>query len=354
MSPNAKPKRTPLYDRHVALGAKIVPFSGWEMPVQYQGITREHLCVRQHAGVFDVSHMAIVEVTGPDALAYLESLVPNRVSRLKPGQALYTQLLNREGGTLDDLIIYALQGRYFLVVNAGNTDQDLAWLNAQRKGDVAVNHLRDWGLLALQGPEAEKILAPLVPADLSLIPYFGLWEGDDLIVSRTGYTGEDGFELFLPPGKLLPLWDRLMAAHVTPCGLGARDTLRLEAAYPLYGHELDASTTPLEAGLAWTVKLEKGDFLGREALKARSLQKKLVGFHLEGRAIPRQGYPILQDGEPVGEVTSGTLSPVLDTPIGLGYLPPNAKGPFAVEIRGKQCPLKMVALPFYRGSARSR
>lgn len=354
MSTTATSKRTPLYERHVSLGAKIVPFGGWDMPVQYQGITAEHLQVREHVGVFDVSHMAIVEVTGPDTLTYLENLVPNRVSRLKPGQALYTQLLNEQGGTIDDLIVYALENRYFMVINAGNTDKDLAWLAAQQKGDVTVRHLRDWGLLALQGPEAEKILTPLVSAKLDSIPYFGVWEGDGMVIARTGYTGEDGFELFLPPDRILPMWDQLMQAGVTPCGLGARDSLRLEAAYPLYGHELDDTTTPLEAGLGWTVKLEKGAFIGRDALKAQTPHKKLIGFHLEGRALPRQGYPILQNGVQVGVVTSGTLSPILDTPIGLGFVPPDAKGPFAVEIRGKQFPLEIVALPFYKGSARSR
>lgn len=354
MTTTATHKRTPLYDRHAALNAKIVPFGGWDMPVQYQGIAQEHLAVREHAGAFDVSHMAIVEVKGPDALPYLEHLVPNRVSRLKPGQALYTQILNPEGGTLDDLIVYALEGRYFLVVNAGNADQDLAWLHQQQKGDVTARHLREWGLLAVQGPEAEQTLARLVDVPLSTIPYFGLWEGAGMVISRTGYTGEDGFELFLPHAGLVPMWDQLMAADVMPCGLGARDSLRLEAAYPLYGHELDPNTTPLEAGLGWSVKLEKGDFIGREALLARHPQKRLIGFHLEGRALPRQGYPILMAGQPVGEVTSGTLSPMLQVPIGLGYIKPEAQGPLTVEIRGKQCSLEIVALPFYRGSARSR
>jgi aminomethyltransferase len=270
-------KRTPLYDEHRALDARLVEFSGWEMPVQYSSILEEHRAVRTRAGLFDVSHMGEFGVEGPDALAYLQHLVPNDVAKLAIHQALYTQLCLPDAGTIDDLLIYRLaENRYMMVVNAGNIDKDFAWAEQQAKNfDVQLaNRSYETGLLALQGPEAQHILQPLTEVDLSNILYYhfdtGRVDGIDCIISRTGYTGEDGFELYCSSADVVKLWRDLLAAGkergLLPAGLGARDTLRLEAGYCLYGHELDETTNPLEAGLGWTVKLNKGEFIGHDAL----------------------------------------------------------------------------------------
>jgi aminomethyltransferase len=362
-------KRTPLFERHRELGARLVEFGGWEMPVQYSGILEEHQAVRQRAGLFDVSHMGEFGVEGSGALDLLQSWVPNNVARLAVNQALYTQICRPDGGTLDDLIIYRLgDERYMVVVNASTIEKDWAWLGehaAGKSGFTLSNNSDETGLLALQGPLAQRILQPLTETPLGDIVFYhcapGTVAGYSALISRTGYTGEDGFELYVAAPDAPKLWQALLAAGapqgLLPAGLGARDTLRLEAGYCLYGHELSEEITPLEAGLGWTVKLEKGtDFVGRAALareKQEGLRRMLVGIELRDRGVARAGYAILRDGARIGEVTSGTQSPTLNRPIALGYVPPaHAAGTeIAIEIRGKAVPAAIVPLPFYRRPA---
>ena len=360
-------KRTPLFEAHRELGARLVEFGGWEMPVQYSGILEEHRAVRERAGLFDVSHMGEFRVEGPGALAFLNGLVPNDVSRLAINQALYTQLCRPDGGVVDDLIIYRLgDEQYMTVVNAGTLDKDWAWISEHAAGhdDFTLTNISDeTALIALQGPLARTILKPLTTTDLDAIAYYhcqpGVVAGIDCLISRTGYTGEDGFELYHQADRAVELWRALLAAGessgLLPAGLGARDTLRLEAGYCLYGHELSDDITPLEAGLGWTVKLNKADdFIGKQALiaeKRDGLRRKLIGVELRERGIPRAGYPILRDGKQVGEVTSGTMCPTLGHAAALGFVPPSdaAVGmELAVEIRGKAIPAVVVALPFYK------
>ena len=359
--------RTPLYERHKALGARLVEFGGWEMPVQYSGILEEHRTVRERAGLFDVCHMGEFMVEGAGALAFLQGLVPNNVARLADHQALYSQILRPDGGTLDDLIIYRMgEGSYMVVVNAGTMEKDWAWFSEQVAGkpDVTLTNASSaTGLIALQGPRALAILQPLTPAPLADIVYYHCLPGEvagiACTISRTGYTGEDGFELDCAADTVGELWDKLLEAGKTegllPAGLGARDTLRLEAGYCLYGHELTEQITPLEAGLGWTVKLDKGDdFIGREALateKAQGLKRKLVGIELTERGVPRAGYPILQNGAVVGELTSGAIGPTIGKPIGIGFMESGEMKPGAtveIEIRGKRIPAVITALPFYK------
>lgn len=360
-------KRTPLYDEHRALGARLVEFSGWEMPVQYSGILDEHRAVRERAGIFDVCHMGEFHVEGPGALDFLQSLVPNNVGRLENEQALYTQICNPQGGTIDDLLIYRVgDQRYMAVVNAGTTDGDWAWFaqQASARDDVTLTNDADaTGLIALQGPRARDILQPLTPTDLNAIVYYHFAKGTvadiPCLISRTGYTGEDGFELYCASGDAVAIWRALLVAGAShgliPAGLGARDTLRLEAGLCLYGHELNEQISPLEAGLGWSVKLEKGrDFIGREALLAQKQQgtpRKLVGIELRDRGVPRADYPILRDGQPIGILTSGTVGPTVGKAIGMGYVPPADAAPgteIAIEIRGKAVPAVIVPLPFYK------
>lgn len=359
--------RTPLYERHRALGARLVEFGGWEMPVQYSGILEEHRTVRERAGLFDVCHMGEFRVEGAGALDFLQRLVPNNVARLTDNQALYTQILRPDGGTLDDLIIYRMASdRYMVVVNAGTMEKDWAWFSEHVAGqtDVTLTNISaETGLIALQGPRAQAILQPLTQTPLADIAYYhsqpGEVAGIPCVISRTGYTGEDGFELYCSAEQVGALWDKLLDAGkpegLLPAGLGARDTLRLEAGYCLYGHELTEDITPLEAGLGWTVKLDKGvDFIGRDALvaeKAQGLRRKLVGIELTERGVPRADYPIVQGGEPVGALTSGVMAPTLGKPIGMGYMRSGDKAPgsiVAIEIRGKQVPAVIVPLPFYK------
>jgi len=358
-------KRTPLYEQHVALGARIVEFSGFEMPVQYSSILDEHRAVRTHAGLFDVSHMGEFKVEGPEALAFLQHLVPNDVSRLAIYAALYTQLCLPNGGTIDDLIIYHLaENHYMLVVNAGNIDKDFAWVEEQsRNFDVQVaNQSNATALLALQGSEAQAILQTLTEEDLSSISYYhfkpGVVDGVNCIISRTGYTGEDGFELYCAPVDVVKLWKDLLVAGkergLLPAGLGARDTLRLEASYCLYDHELNEQTNPLEAGLGWTVKLNKGDFIGRDALvkvKEAGPKRKLIGIEMTERGIPRGGYAIYDNERMIGTLTSGTPAPTLNKNIGMGYV--DAADAIVgktvqIDIRGKRTAAQIVALPFYK------
>jgi aminomethyltransferase len=355
--------RTPLYDTHVEAGARVVDFAGWEMPVQYAGILEEHEAVRTRAGLFDVSHMGEVVFRGPRAAEALGRLFTNDLRKLVDGQAQYGCLCRPDGGIVDDVIVYRRGAEDWLVcVNAGNRQKDFEWLRAgEGPGASVKNESDDWAQLALQGPKAVAIVQRLTRTDLSRIATFHFAgaevAGVTCIAARTGYTGEDGFELFCPPDRATKLWDALLDAGkgdgVIPCGLGARDSLRLEAAYRLYGSDMDDQTTPLEAGLGWVVKLDKGDFNGRDALlaqKARGLPRKLVGFTLTERGIPRHGYAVLRDGKPAGVVTSGTQSPTLKIPVGLAYVPPDlsAEGStFAVEIRGRAVAAKVVKTPFY-------
>jgi aminomethyltransferase len=359
-------KRTPLYEQHLALGARLVEFGGWEMPVQYSSISEEHQTVRTRAGLFDVSHMGEFGVAGRNAQTFLQYLVPNDVSRLSTHQALYTQLCLPNGNVIDDLLIYSLaEQRYMLVVNATNIAKDLAWVQAQarRFDDVAVTDESDTtALVALQGPAALAILQELTPVDLATIRYYhcdvGEVAGIDCIISRTGYTGEDGFELYCASVDVVRLWHALLAAGkphgLLPAGLGARDTLRLEASYCLYGHELDEQTNPLEARLGWTVKLNSGDFIGRDALvrvKAQGPRKLLVGVALLERGVPRAGYALYAQDQLIGSLTSGAPGLTVQKNIGMGYVEPayaTAGQQVQVDIRGKRVVAQIVALPFYK------
>ncbi len=359
-------KRTPLYEQHRAMGARLVEFGGWEMPVQYSSILEEHEAVRTRAGLFDVSHMGEFKVEGPGALPFLQYLVPNDVSRLAIGQALYTQLCLPDGNTIDDMLIYHLaDDHYMLVVNAGNIAKDFAWVEKQSKNfkDVHVTNQSDTtSLLALQGPAAQAILQPLTDVDLASIRYYhftpGMVDGINCIISRTGYTGEDGFELYCAPVDVLKLWNDLSAAGkphgLLPAGLGARDTLRLEAGLCLYDHELTEQINPLEARLGWTVKFDKGDFIGRDALlkaKEQGLKRKLVGIELLDRGVPRGGYTIYENDQPIGVLTSGAPGPTVHKNIGIGYVEAShaeAGKTIQIDIRGRRTAAQIVALPFYK------
>ncbi len=354
--------RTPLYETHVRSGARMVEFAGWEMPVQYAGILAEHEAVRTHVGLFDVSHMGEVVFRGPKALEALNRAFTNDLGKTADGQAQYGCLCRDSGGIVDDVVVYRRGAEDLLVcVNAANRAKDHDWLASHAAGADVKNESDDWAQLALQGPLAAQLLQRLTKVNLSAMKSYRFAPGDvagiPCMVARTGYTGEDGFELFCPPGRAAKLWDTLMDAGrpegIQPAGLGCRDSLRLEMAYRLYGSDMDDTTTPLEAGLAWVVKLDKGDFVGRAALvkqREQGLAKKLVGFVLTDAGIARHGYAVLQDGRPIGTVTSGTKSPSLGTSIGLAYVPPAlaAEGStFAVDIRGRAAAAKAVKTPFY-------
>jgi aminomethyltransferase len=364
-------RRTPLHSEHVSLNGKMVPFAGYSMPVQYpSGITAEHRAVRSAAGLFDVSHMGEFEVRGPQALELVQHVTTNDASRLEVGQAQYSTLPAENGTLLDDLLVYRFPDHYLLVVNASNRERDLEWIRSHAGGfDAEVRDRSDEiALLALQGPNAAAILARLTDLDLEEIAYYHFREGTvagrPAIVSRTGYTGEDGFELYVANADAVPLWRAILeegaAEGVVPAGLGARDSLRLEMGYALYGNDLDETRTPLEAGLGWVVKLDKGDFVGREALvrrKEQGVDERLAGFRLLERGFPRHGYPVRHEGRPAGEVTSGVLSPSLGQGIGMAYLPAAAAKPgtrVEVVIRDQPVPAEVVRPPFYReGSVRS-
>lgn len=342
----------------------MVEFAGWSMPVQYGGVLDEHRAVRQRAGLFDVSHMGEIRVAGPGAEAFLQRLTPNNVERLSSGRAHYSGLLNERGGYLDDLLVYRLGDEEFLiVVNAANAESDFDWTRGHASDGVTVEDVSaDYALLALQGPRALGILARLTDSELEEIRYYRFARGRvadrDAILSRTGYTGEDGFELYVAPDDAPAIWRRLLEAGepegLVPAGLGARDTLRLEAGMALYGHELDAETTPWEAGLDWVVKLDTGDFIGRRALleqQETGVARRLVGFEVEGRGIAREGHAVLVDGEPAGRVTSGTFSPTFEKALGMAYVSAEIAEPgrrVEIEVRGRRLPARLVALPFYR------
>jgi aminomethyltransferase len=362
-------KRTPLYDTHVALGARIVEFGGWEMPVWYEGLTAEHVAVRHRVGLFDVSHMGEFVIHGPDALPFLRRMLTNDAASLEANQAHYTIMPNERGGTVDDLLLYRLgDGTFLTVVNAANIDKDRDWLASHLDGDVELDdRTMDMALLALQGPLAVTVLAELTRLPVWTMEYYHFDRGEvagiQAMVSRTGYTGEDGFEVMIDAADAAHVWDALLEAGaphgIRPVGLGARDSLRLEAAMALYGHELDDETSALEAGLGYFVKLDKPEMMGLDRFereKAEGLQKKLVCLQCTERGIPRQGYPILSDGRQVGVVTSGILSPTLDVPIAMGFVPPElakVDTPLAVEVRGRPVAAEVVRRPFYRRSDRT-
>lgn len=358
-------RETPLADEHRALSARLVPFAGWRMPVQYEGIKKEHEAVRTRAGLFDVSHMGEILVEGSSAVEAVDRLVTNDVGRLDVGRALYTVCCSESGFILDDLIVYRLEAEKVLVVcNASNRDKIVAHFAKNLDLETQWNDVSDgWALLALQGPNAQAIMTDLgAPEGLLRLSSFGVTRatvaGVDLWAARTGYTGEDGFELFCASEDAAALWRAILAAGeahgLQPVGLGARDTLRLEARLMLYGNDIDEKTHPFEAGLGWVVKLDAGDFIGRDALraiKAAGFDRKLVGFEMTERGIARHGYPILIDGKRVGVVTSGSPGPTVGRNIGLGYVPKahsKVGTTLGIEIRGKQVGAVVVTTPFYK------
>lgn len=356
------PKATPLNAAHKKLNGRMVDFAGWEMPVQYTGLIAEHEAVRTRAGMFDVSHMGEVEFKGPGALETANRLITNDLSKATDGQALYAGLLNDEGGFVDDVVAYRFNPEHiFICVNAANKEKDFAWMKSRAKGVVPVDRSDDYAQLAVQGPKAFGLVQGLADQKLDGVATYrfttGKVAGVDCIISRTGYTGEDGFELYCPPNHAEKLWFALLEAgkgDLVPAGLGCRDSLRTEMKYALYGNDIDDVHTPLEAMLSWIVKLDKADFIGKAALekqKAAGVPRKLVGFELTEAGVPRAHYPIVKDGQKVGEVTSGTMGPSVKKAIGIGYVPTAlaAEGStFAVEIRGRPAAAKVVKTPFYK------
>jgi aminomethyltransferase len=342
-------QRTPLHDRHVALGARMVPFAGWEMPVQYEGVIQEHRAVRADAGAFDVSHMGEIEVEGPRALELLQSLLSNDLDRLGPGDAQYTLLTNERGGIIDDLIAYRLDRfRFLLVVNASNREADFRWIKAHEISGSDVRDVSDeYALIAVQGPHAVEKLG-LLPAKQFTFSEERI-DGIEAMVNRTGYTGEDGVEILCMAEDAGALWDAVLARGVTPCGLGARDTLRLEASLPLHGNDIGPDTDAIEAGLGWTCALDKKEFTGADVLrriKGEGPSRRLVSFVMEEKAVPRQSMPIVKGGV----VTSGTHSPMLDVGIGMGYVPASHAEPgieLSIDVRGKLRKARIVKRPIY-------
>ncbi len=364
MTSSAALKRTPLYTVHKASGAKMVDFGGWDMPVQYSGILDEHHAVRKNVGLFDVSHMGEIQVRGAEALQLVNWVTTNDAARLHQSQAHYSALLYEHGGFVDDILVHKVAGdHFFLCVNASNQEKDFEHIRAHNHFDAAVEYASErYAQLAVQGPRALSTVQKLVSRDLNSLKYY--WFFDDqvdgvaAIIARTGYTGEDGFELYIAPEHAVAIWNRLLEAGeefgIRPCGLGARNTLRLEAKMALYGHEITASTNPFEADLAWIVKMDKGDFVGRTALENQQKQgitRKLVGFEMTGRGIGRDGYEIWVEGKPVGWVTSGGPAPTLNKNIGLCYLPVEQAGPgrpIDIMIRSQAAAAVTVPTPFYK------
>lgn len=363
--------RTPLYDLAREQKARFTAFSGWEMPVQFSGLKQEHQAVRSHAGMFDISHMGKFIFRGDRTIENWQTLVPSDLSRLQAGQALYTVLLNEDGGIIDDIIFYYLgdgdgKQKAIVIVNAGTTNKDKDWILGHLNDSVNMEDVsQQQALIALQGPLAARILQSLIQTDITTMTAFShrtvSIDDSTAFIARTGYTGEDGFEIMLEPTAARQLWRSLLDAGVVPCGLGARDTLRLEAAMSLYGQEIDETITPLEAGLVWLVDLQdKGDFIGRAVLerqKAEGIKRRLVGLEMSGRYIARQGYPIIFAGEEVGKVTSGTLAPTVSKAIALAYVPKSLSKigqKLEVEIRGKTYPATVVKKPFYRSPHRAK
>jgi aminomethyltransferase len=357
-------KKTPLNAAHHKLGAKMVPFAGFEMPVQFKGVIDEHMAVRTAAGMFDVSHMGEFVVTGPDAQPYLQKVFSNNVAKLVPGRIQYTGLLTPEGTFVDDMLIYCFgEQHYFMVPNGANVAKDFAFMQEHAEGEVKIDNLSDrFAQIALQGPLAEEILRPLTDVDLGGMKYYWFAEGRvcgiEALVSRTGYTGEDGFEIYVAPEPAEGIWYELLEAGkgrgLMPCGLAARDTLRLESSMHLYGNDIDETTTPLEAGLEWIVKFKKPmAFHGQSVLekqKAEGVGRKLAGFEMVDKGIARHGYPVFYGGREVGKVTSGSFAPFLKRNIGLTYLPIEATEvgtEFEVDVRGRRLRARVVETPFY-------
>jgi aminomethyltransferase len=361
-------KKSPLDGRHRASNARMVAFGGWEMPLEYAGIGAEHLAVRSRAGIFDVSHMGEIEIAGKDALAAIQRITSNDASKLEPGQAQYSALTNDAGAFVDDLVVYRLRADHFLlVVNAANVAKDYKWIasHVADLGDaVAFDASARYALLAVQGPAAFEAVQPLTGVDLRALKYYSFGTGEvasvRATISRTGYTGEDGVEIFVPPQQADRVWQAVLAegrrVDLVPCGLGARDTLRLEAGMRLYGNDIDETTSVVEAGLDWIVGWNKGDFVGGAALreqKAAGPRRRLVGFELTDPGIARHGYEVFVDGGKAGVVTSGTQTPYLKKSIGMAYIPASQAAPgtrFEVDIRGRRAAAQVVRLPFYKKS----
>lgn len=364
-------KRTALFDRHVELGGKMIPFAGWEMPVQYAGILAEHNCVRNAAGLFDLGHMGQVDVQGKDALEFLQFSTTNDISRLAPGQAIYGLLPNDNGGVVDDIIIYRYpegESGFFIVINAANIDKDVTWWNTlvARRADLDVqvrNISAELGMIAIQGPRAQDVVSRRTDLNLARVEYFSwtnaIVAGVETKIARTGYTGEDGFEFYASNNQIQVIWDALLEAGqpdgIQPIGLGARDTLRLEARMPLYGQELSEGISPYEAGLGWAVSLDKGDFVGREQMvvvKESTPKRRTVGFKTVGRSgAPRTHYEVAMDGQTIGEVTSGAYSPTLGENIGLALIDRAYAGvgkPLQIIVRDKPVEAVQVKTPFYK------
>ena len=358
-------RKTALFEEHKKNGAKLVDFAGFEMPVQYEGIIAEHNAVRNNVGVFDVSHMGEFIVSGKDAFNYLNYLVPNEIKKIEqPGKGLYTQICNESGGTIDDLIIYRLDDNFLIVVNASNIEKDWKWFNKYKSGfNVTLEDISETtSLIALQGPKSPEILSKVLNInlqDLNSHKYFEIKKYKSFRIARTGYTGEDGFEIFVnEPSEIVSLWQSLINPGVTPCGLGARDTLRLEVAYPLYGHELDDETSPLEAGLGWSIKLDKdSDFIGKQILikqKSEGLKKKLTCLKITDKAIARQGHKVFSsDNKEIGIICSGSQGITVGYPIATAYIPPafsNIGTNLLINIRDKMVSATVVNRPFYKRS----
>jgi aminomethyltransferase len=353
-------KRTPLYDLHVRLGGRIVEFGGWELPVQYSSIVEEHRAVRETAGLFDVSHLGRVELRGPGALRTLQRLGTNDASKLEVGRAQYSLLLNERGGIVDDIFVYRLPESYLIVINAATSEKDIAWMRPRLEDAELIDRTAEIATLSLQGPAAVRLLAPLVDADVAQLKrnahVEASVEGERMLVARTGYTGERGLELFPRSERASALFERLLSLEgVKPCGLGARDTLRLEAGNRLYGQDMDDDTTPLEVGLGWVVDLEKGDFIGRDALlrqrESGGPTRQLVGFETLERAVPRHDAAVYVGDQVVGRVTSGSFAPSLGKNVGFAFVPPHAGAPgsgIGVEVRGRPVAARVVDTPFFR------
>ncbi|GIW80204.1 MAG: aminomethyltransferase [Gemmatales bacterium] len=360
------PHRTPLFDWHKALGGRMVDFAGWEMPIQYTSIVDEHEAVRREAGIFDISHMGRLVFQGPGALNFIQKIYTNNAATMKPGQVRYGLICNEKGGIRDDVLVYRLDPDWLMVVNASNREKILAWIEENRGSHdfKLTDKTFDWGMVAIQGPMAVKLVEQHSEAAVALKYYFARHDGagdDYCIWSRTGYTGEDGWEAIVPKNRLLDLVESLIGpasqkagVALKPCGLGARDTLRLEAAMPLYGHELSEEIDPFQAGLGWAVKMDKGDFIGRDSLARRKADPTLprrIGMELEGKRIAREGCEIRHDDKTIGHVTSGTFAPTLGKSIAMGYVAPECTEigtKLEVDIRGKTAGAQVVPLPFYQ------
>ncbi len=350
-------RRTPLHDWHATHGARMVPFGGWDMPVQYTGIVAEHKAVRTAAGLFDVSHMARLSFGGPDALALLEQVFTNSVAGMKDFQVRYGLICNEAGGILDDVLVYRWPYGYAMVVNASNREKIVTWLRQHMTGKQVQldDQTETTSLVAVQGPKAVELVAGMFADDVTTLKYYyaqpSRYRDKNCVVSRTGYTGEDGFEIMVPNSLAATVWEELVGKGALPCGLGARDTLRLEAAMPLYGHELNETIDPIQAGLGWAVKLDKGEFIGRAALKASSGKPLRVGLELEGKRAAREGCAIQHGERGVGTVTSGSYVPWLEKSIAMGYVEAGSSAAgtkVIVDIRGTPTPATVVAMPFYK------